>query len=76
MIKVIIREFEGVELFFEKWNYYTIKNPLIEDEILRIKRKLNSNDWYLFVANLIVKSCYKLSKGNHFNSNINHEKKD
>ena len=30
-IKVIVREFEGVELFFEKWNYYKIKNPLIED---------------------------------------------
>ncbi len=73
-IKVIIREFESVELFFEKWNYYKIKNPLIEDEILGIKRKLNSNDWYLFIASLIEKSCYKLSKENQFNSNINHKK--
>ena len=73
-IKVIIREFEGVELFFEKWNYYKIKNPLIEDEILGIKRKLNINDWYLFIASLIEKSCYKLSKVNQFNSKINHKK--
>jgi len=73
-IKVIIREFESVELFFEKWNYYKIKNPLIEDEILGIKRKLNSNDWYLFIASLIEKSCYKLSNENQFNSNINYKK--
>ena len=73
-IKVIVREFESVELFFEKWNYYKIKNPLIEDEILGIKRKLNSNDWYLFIASLIEKSCYKLSNENQFNSNINYKK--
>ena len=73
-IKVIIREFEGVELFFEKWNYYKIKNPLIEDEILGVKRKLNSSDWYLFIASLIEKSCYKLSNENQFNSNINYKK--
>ena len=73
-IKVIIREFEGVELFFEKWNYYKINNPLIEDEILGIKRKLNSNDWYIFIASLIEKSCYKLSNENQFNSNINYKK--
>ena len=43
-LKVIIRNFEGIELFFEKWNYYKLKNPIIEDEILGIKRKLNFND--------------------------------
>jgi len=73
-IKVIIREFEGIELFFEKWNYYKIKNPLIEDEILGKKRKLNSNDWYLFIASLIEKSCCKLSDENQVNSNINYKK--
>ena len=66
-IKVILREFEGVELFFEKWNYYKIKNPLIKDEILGLTRKLNTNDWYLFIASLIEKSCYKLSNKNQFN---------
>ena len=73
-IKVIVREFEGVELFFEKWNYYKIKNPLIKDEILGLTRKLNNNDWYLFIASLIEKSCYKLSNENQFNSNINNKK--
>ena len=73
-LKVIIINFESVELFFEKWNYYKLKNPLIEDEILGIKRKLNSNDWYLFIASLIEKSCYKLSNENQFNSNINYKK--
>ena len=73
-IKVIVRDFEGVELFFEKWNYYKIKNPLIKDEILGLERKLNSDDWYLFIASLIEKSCHKLSNENQFNSNINYKK--
>ena len=53
MLKVIIRNFEGIELFFQKWNYYKLNNQLIEDEILDIKRKLNSNDCYLFIASLV-----------------------
>jgi len=73
-LKVIIKNFEGVELFFEKWNYYKLKNPLIEDEIIGIKRKLNSNDWYLFIASLVEKSCYKLSNDNNENSNNNLQK--
>ena len=73
-LKVIIRNFEGVELFFQKWNNYKLKNPLIEDEILGIKRKLNSNDWYLFVASLVEKSCDKLSNEIQVNSNINYKK--
>jgi len=73
-LKVIVRNFEGIELFFEKWNYYKLKNPLIEDEILGIKRKLNSNDWYLFIASLVEKSCNKLSNEIQVNSNINYKK--
>ncbi len=73
-LKVIIRNFDGVELFFQKWNYYKLKNPLIEDEILGIKRKLNTNDWYLFIASLVEKSCYKLSNEIQVNSNNNHDK--
>ena len=73
-LKVIIKNFEGIELFFQKWNYYKLKNPLIEDEILGIKRKLNSNDWYLFIASLVEKSCHKLSNEIQVNSNINHKK--
>ena len=73
-IKVIVRDFEGVELFFEKWNFYKLKNPLIEDEILGSKRKLNSNDWYLFIASLVEKSCSKLSNEIQSSSNINYKK--
>ena len=73
-LKVITRNFEGVELFFEKWNYYKLKNPLIEDEILGIERKLNSNDWYLFIASLVEKSCYKLLNETQVNSNLNYKK--
>jgi len=73
-LKVIIRNFESVELFFQKWNYYKLKNPLIEDEILGIKRQLNSNDWYPFIASLVEKSCYKLSNEIQVNSNMNYKK--
>lgn len=73
-LKVIIKNFEGVEVFFEKWNYYKLKNPLIEDEILGTKRKLNSSDWYLFIASLVEKSCYKLSNEGQAKSNINFKK--
>ena len=73
-LNVIIKNFEGIELFFKKWNYYKLKNPLIEDEILGIKRKLNSNDWYLFIASLIEKSCLKLSNEIQVNSYSKHKK--
>ena len=73
-LKVIIRNFESIELFFQKWNYYKLKNPLIEDEILGTKRKLNSNDWYIFIASLVEKSCYKLSNETQVKSNINYKK--
>ncbi len=73
-LKVIIRNFESVELFFEKWNYYKLKNPLIEDEILGIHRKLNDEDWYIFIASLVEKSCFKLSNEVQIYSNINYKK--
>ena len=73
-LKVIIWKFKGIELFFQKWNYYKLKNPLIEDEILGRERKLNSNDWYLFIASLVEKSCYKLSNEIQIKSNINYKK--
>ena len=73
-LKVIIKKFDGIGLFFEKWNYYKLKNPLIEDEVLGIKRKLNSNDWYVFIASLIEKSCLKLLNEKQFNPEINYKK--
>jgi len=65
-LKVIVNKFENIELFFEKWNNYKTTNPLIEDEILGIKRKLNINDWYVFIASLIEKSCLKLIRESKF----------
>ena len=73
-LKVIIRNFESIELFFEKWNYYKLKNPIIEDEILGIQRKLRTNDWYVFIASLVEKSCFKLSNEKQLNSNLNYKK--
>ena len=73
-LKVIIRKFNGIELFFEKWNYYKLNNPLIEDEILGTKRKLNTTDWYVFIASLIEKTCFKLSNNTKIDSNINYKK--
>ena len=73
-LKVIIRKFESIELFFEKWNYYKLKNPIIEDEILNIKRELDTNDWYAFIASLVEKSCLKLSNEIQDDSNINYTK--
>tara|TARA_Y100000589_G_scaffold78294_1_gene72001 strand:+ start:215 stop:406 length:192 start_codon:yes stop_codon:yes gene_type:complete len=52
--------FKDIRLFFEKWNYFKLKNPLIESEVLGIKRKLNSSDCYVLVSSLIEKSCLKL----------------
>ena len=51
-----------------------IKNLLIKDEILCLTKKLNSDDWYIFTASLIEKSCYKLLNENQFNININYTK--
>tara|TARA_B100000900_G_scaffold98068_1_gene81096 strand:- start:14 stop:883 length:870 start_codon:yes stop_codon:yes gene_type:complete len=73
-LNVIVKKFDGVEIFFKKWNYYKLKNPLIEDEIIGIRRKLNINDWYLFVASLVEKSCNKLSSETKVNSKNSYEK--
>tara|TARA_B100000212_G_C27291751_1_gene497586 strand:+ start:33 stop:902 length:870 start_codon:yes stop_codon:yes gene_type:complete len=73
-LKVILKNFVNIETFFEKWNFYKIKNPFIEDEILGIKRELNSNDWYVFVASLIEKSCLSLSKDDKHEINEKYKK--
>ena len=56
-LKVIIKNFEGIELFIQKWNYYKLNNPLIEDKIPGRERKLNSKECLLFIATLVEKSC-------------------
>ena len=55
--KVILKEFLGKESFFEKWNSYRKVNPIINDEIIGANRTLREEDWFIFVASQIEKSC-------------------
>ncbi len=58
--KVILKEFGSTELFFEKWRSYCNENPTIDDEIIGSIRKLESEDWFVFIASQIEKSCLNL----------------
>ena len=60
-----------MELFFEKWRSYCDVNPTIDDEIIGSIRKLETEDWFVFIASQIEKSCLKLIEKNY--SNINNE---
>ncbi len=62
---VLLKNFVDVESFFKKWDCYRRINPLIEDEIQGLKRKLNRDDWYVFIASLIEKSCKSISDSNN-----------
>ncbi|KGF99404.1 hypothetical protein EU96_0011 [Prochlorococcus marinus str. MIT 9302] len=63
--KVILKKFGSTELFFEKWISYCSENPNIEDEIQGTIRKLETEDWFLFIASQIEKSCLKLIENNY-----------
>ena len=63
--KVILKKFGSTELFFEKWISYCSENPTIEDEIKGTIRKLETEDWFLFIASQIEKSCLKLIENNY-----------
>ena len=63
--KVILKKFGSTELFFEKWISYCSENPNIEDEIQGTIRKLETEDWFLFIASQIEKSCIKLIENNY-----------
>ena len=54
--KVILKEFGSTELFFEKWRSYCNENPTIDDEIIGSIRKLETEDWFVFIASQIEKS--------------------
>ena len=62
--KVILKKFGSIELFFEKWRSYCSENPTIDDEILGITRKLETEDWFVFIASQIEKSCLILLENN------------
>ena len=63
--KVILKKFGSIELFFEKWGSYCSENPTIDDEILGITRKLANEDWFVFIASRIEKSCLILIENNY-----------
>ena len=63
--KVILKKFGSVESFFEKWKSYCAENPTINDEIIGTIRKLETEDWFVFIASQIEKSCLKLIENNY-----------
>ena len=63
--KVILKKFGSIKLFFEKWKSYCSENPTIDDEILGITRKLETEDWFVFIASQIEKSCLILIENNY-----------
>ena len=63
--KVILEKFGNMELFFEKWRSYCNENPTIDDEIIGSTRMLETEDWCVFIASQIEKSCLNLVEKNY-----------
>ena len=68
--KVILKEFQDLNSFFNRWNSYRNINPIINDEVIEEKRILQKDDWFVFIASLIEKSCLKTLEIN-YESKIN-----
>ncbi len=68
--KVIVKKFGSTELFFEKWRSYCDENPIIDDEIIGSIRNLENEDWFVFIASQIEKSCLNLIE-NDYSKKIN-----
>lgn len=64
-----------MELFFEKWRSYYNENPTIDDEIIGSIRKLENEDWFVFIASQIEKSCLNLLEKNYSSKNKENYKK-
>ena len=64
-----------MELFFEKWRSYRNENPTINDEIIGSIRKLETEDWFVFIASQIEKSCLNLIEKNYSIKNKENYKK-
>ena len=73
--KVILKKFGSIELFFEKWRSYCDMNPTIDDEIMGSIRKLVTEDWFVFIASQIEKSCLNSIGNNPTNKNNKNYKK-
>jgi len=72
--KVILKKFGSLELFFEKWGSYCDMNPTIDDEIIGSIRKLETEDWFVFIASQIEKSCLKIEDNNSKKNNQRYKK--
>ena len=70
----ILKSFESVDIFFSKWEHYIRINPIIRDEILGKDRKLKVEDWYLFIASMVEKSCINLLDEYKYENNLNNQK--
>ena len=70
----ILKRFESVDIFFSKWERYIRINPIIRDEILGKDRKLQFEDWYLFIASMVEKSCINLIDEYKYENNLNNQK--
>jgi len=73
--KVILKKFGSMELFFEKWGSYCDMHPTINDEIIGSIRKLETEDWFVFLASQIEKSCLTLIEKNYSNKKKENYKK-
>jgi hypothetical protein len=63
--KVILKKFGSMDLFFEKWRCYCDENPTIDDEVIGSIRKLETEDWFVFIASQIEKSCLNLIENDY-----------
>ena len=73
--KVILKKFSDQETFFEKWKSYRKINPIINDEIIGASRILRNEDWFIFIASQIEKTCLNLIENNiSINNNQNYKK--
>ena len=70
----ILKSFESIDIFFSKWERYIRINPIIRDEILGKDRKLQFEDWYLFIASMVEKSCINLIDEYKYENNLNNKK--
>ena len=70
----ILKSFESIDIFFSKWEHYIRINPTIRDEILDKDRKLQFEDWYLFIASMVEKSCINLIDEYKYENNLNNQK--
>ena len=72
--KEILKSFESIDIYFSKWENYIRINPIIEDEIIGKNRKLKFEDWYLFIASMVEKSCINLLNEYKSENNLNNKK--